>query len=1333
MNIFSNTSELLLFGWPKRGKSESRHQPLREATSPARFEHFLGHSFKTPEYCKYDGTADPQFHLLGFLMNSHQWLYDRVLMVHLFQQSLEGEALRWFTSLHASNLINFDIVSKRFISHFSYMATQVPTLPNLVAEKMRPDEDFVTFANRWSSMASRADLPIPETLLIFLEEWAFRNPMLSAPTMKACTCLPPAFFCRVTKLLTMLASWFVVRSSSGLARCSGCLLLLYHSALDAISEIGRIFYAYQVIAIARQPRELSFILSNREENLEKIYSTIAAYDNSKRVVKGKITLQLEIGPVTMSSEFQVLDVDPAYKAILGCPWLEQSLGLPSTAHQCFKFPFNGRVIKIKSIPTVETLNSITSEQMPHLFIPDKGKKPIMSIIDLPSPLDFNQPPFINEEFETATCSQGKVWEAMAKIGYIHGRGLGKDSVATELLVAIVIRVATTWCFVFLSRPVNGSRQGSSFWSYDACRKWLVWQSDLSGRHGVPGGRVLVAVWTAVALRLLTRRGAPLRSEGRPWPAPLSLSLLSLPFSSPRGKSGSLFHLRAWSVVALTADRAELGAASWSEEEVFLLSRRPCGVCVRRNIRGGVTPVGRDLIATQLAIALRACRDLVSCRDKLVVATRCPVATWCLFRLPYLSRWLSPFPGTPILGSLLREFSGLRACSISPSHCLTVHWFHSHLGRVGVGPQLGRAAVGGSTCGPSTLWRSEVAMPVVRRSFSCGCSVSQVVTPCCSFLTLWRSGMLGACVVRLWSHVVAPVFYELLYLGWCMPRCCFRIVFDSAGSTGVVVVASTFVGVPAALAGKPKGRKAPAAPTIEGVTVNESVSACSQPLRPPNKPSNPPSNPSNPHQFPSHPSKTYSAVPPPAGYTRPGPKRSHYPPLPETLEDIFFAFMSCDAIQLPPQRENTNPRVDTSRYCPYHRNHGHDITNCFTFRDWVYDMNDQGRVNWDDVKVAIAKSREQQWGVEGFEEWYPCPVAESQEPSTSVDTILEEKPLVLIRPPQDAYPIILTPSACESSAKPLQLVLPKSQETVLVTLRNRIVPPPPRPSHDEEDNGPPPLAGTEYDILQHLDKTPARVSILELIWRSPSHQSTLLQFLQKIMVNDDLPPSGVTNAILCLTQGPSISFSDKDLVTPECRSLPLCLTVNLNGVSVDSTLIDTGASIHVCPVKTLKQLGLGEGDLEKNCSTIAAYDNSKRVAKGKISLKLGIGPVIMSTEFLVLDVDPAYKAILGRPLLEQTLGVPSTAHQCFKIPFNGWVIKIKSIPTLETLNAIATEQMPHLFIPDKGKKPVMSLFDFPLPCDVSQPPQSVEESYVPCPPGKGWEVMANIGYVHGLGL
>ncbi|MQL83704.1 hypothetical protein Taro_016199 [Colocasia esculenta] len=116
---------------------------------------------------------------------------------------------------------------------------------------------------------------------------------------------------------------------------------------------------------------------------------------------------------------------------------------------------------------------------------------------------------------------------------------------------------------------------------------------------------------------------------------------------------------------------------------------------------------------------------------------------------------------------------------SPSHCLALRWFRSCVGRVGMGLQLGRATV--------------VAVPVVRHSFSLGRSVSLVVTLGCSFSTPWRSGMLGACVVRLRPRVVAPVFCELLCLGGFMPRCCFRIVFDFASSAGVVFGPALVVG------------------------------------------------------------------------------------------------------------------------------------------------------------------------------------------------------------------------------------------------------------------------------------------------------------------------------------------------------------------------------------------------------------------------------------------------------------------------------------------------------------------------------------------------------------
>src|SRR5262249_23659218 len=57
----------------------------------------------------------------------------------------------------------FDIVVERFMAHFSHLAHQTPTLSDLVMEKMKPDEDFFHFANRWQTMASQSSIVIPES------------------------------------------------------------------------------------------------------------------------------------------------------------------------------------------------------------------------------------------------------------------------------------------------------------------------------------------------------------------------------------------------------------------------------------------------------------------------------------------------------------------------------------------------------------------------------------------------------------------------------------------------------------------------------------------------------------------------------------------------------------------------------------------------------------------------------------------------------------------------------------------------------------------------------------------------------------------------------------------------------------------------------------------------------------------------------------------------------------------------------------------------------------------------------------------------------------------
>ena len=81
--------------------------------------------------------------------------------------------------------------------------------------------------------------------------------------------------------------------------------------------------------------------------------------------------------------------------------------------------------------------------------------------------------------------------------------------------------------------------------------------------------------------------------------------------------------------------------------------------------------------------------------------------------------------------------------------------------------------------------------------------------------------------------------------------------------------------------------------------------------------------------------------------------------------------------------------------------------------------------------------------------------------------------------------------------------------------------------------------------------------------------------------------------------------------------------------VPNVLIDNGASINVCPLKTFKALGIDESSLEECPVTVRAYNNTKRAVLGTIELELLIGPVEFPVTFQVVDIPSSFNLLLGR--------------------------------------------------------------------------------------------------------
>jgi hypothetical protein len=62
---------------------------------------------------------------------------------------------------------------------------------------------------------------------------------------------------------------------------------------------------------------------------------------------GQITMTIHTGPISIDTEFLVIDVSSPYTAIMGRRWLHKLKAVPSSLHQKLCFPTNFGIMEIK--------------------------------------------------------------------------------------------------------------------------------------------------------------------------------------------------------------------------------------------------------------------------------------------------------------------------------------------------------------------------------------------------------------------------------------------------------------------------------------------------------------------------------------------------------------------------------------------------------------------------------------------------------------------------------------------------------------------------------------------------------------------------------------------------------------------------------------------------------------------------------------------------------------------------------------------------------------------------------------------------------------------------
>ncbi|XP_027171636.1 uncharacterized protein LOC113771226 [Coffea eugenioides] len=122
--------------------------------------------FKTPKFSKYDGAGNPKTHLRMFANKLGKPIDDENLPVRLFPESLEGDALDWYSNLKPEDMRTWLDLSTAFVRQYEYNCELAPTRTTLEGTKRKPSEDHKTYAKRWRKLAAKVEPPMTENEIV---------------------------------------------------------------------------------------------------------------------------------------------------------------------------------------------------------------------------------------------------------------------------------------------------------------------------------------------------------------------------------------------------------------------------------------------------------------------------------------------------------------------------------------------------------------------------------------------------------------------------------------------------------------------------------------------------------------------------------------------------------------------------------------------------------------------------------------------------------------------------------------------------------------------------------------------------------------------------------------------------------------------------------------------------------------------------------------------------------------------------------------------------------------------------------------------------------------
>jgi hypothetical protein len=171
---------------------------------------------------------------------------------------------------------------------------------------------------------------------------------------------------------------------------------------------------------------------------------------------------------------------------------------------------------------------------------------------------------------------------------------------------------------------------------------------------------------------------------------------------------------------------------------------------------------------------------------------------------------------------------------------------------------------------------------------------------------------------------------------------------------------------------------------------------------------------------------------------------------------------------------------------------------------------------------------------------------------------------------------------------------------------------------------------DYNVLAHLRKIPALLSIFDALMMSQDLRDVLIQTLQNPeKYKSYFIEQNLQEALYVAKREVGITFTNEDLLMGTTdHNCPLYIIGDYGGQRIGRVLIDAGSSINIMPLRTLKAIALDVKNLSDEKVTIHGFNQNSQKALGAVTLNLQCGGLNSPTKFYVIDAETSYWVLLG---------------------------------------------------------------------------------------------------------